>query len=97
MVLAWSLLFVPFAPLLCRIKSGVMKADAFICGDEAEAAYITIKLAGEIKSLRPQKADPLTLSSMVESLTPFLLNVFRKNKIKDAQIAFVSEREVRIK
>jgi len=72
-------------------KEKVMKGDAFICGDDAEAVDITIELAGEIKSLRPLKAGPLAVSSMVESLTPFLLNVARKNKIKDAGIAIVSE------
>ena len=71
----------------------VMKADAFICGDDAEAIDITVQLAGEIKSLRPLNAGPLAVSSMVESLTPFLLNVARKNKIKDAGIAVVSERK----
>jgi 8-hydroxy-5-deazaflavin:NADPH oxidoreductase len=73
-------------------KDRVMKADAFICGDDAEAIDIVIELAGEIKSLRPLKAGPLAASSMVESLTPFLLNVARKNKIKDAGIAIMSER-----
>lgn len=72
----------------------VMKADAFICGDDAEDIDITAQLAGEIKSLRPLKAGPLAVSSMVESLTPFLLNVARKNKIKDAGIAVVSERKI---
>jgi NADPH-dependent F420 reductase len=72
----------------------VMKADAFICCDDANALDIVMQLAGEIKSLRPLNAGPLAVSSMVESLTPFLLNVARKNKIKDAGIAVVSEREV---
>jgi len=71
----------------------VMKADAFICGDNAEAIEITVQLAGEIKSLRPLSAGPLAVSPMVESLTPFLLNVARKNKIKDAGITVVSERK----
>jgi NADPH-dependent F420 reductase len=71
----------------------VMKADAFICGDDAQDIDITAQLAGEIKSLRPLNAGPLAVSSMVESLTPFLLNVARKNKIKDAGIAVVSERK----
>jgi hypothetical protein len=71
----------------------VMKADAFICGDDSEAIDIVVQLAGEIKSLRPLKAGPLAASSLVESLTPFLLNVARKNKIKDAGIAIVSERK----
>ncbi len=70
----------------------VMKADVFVCGDDAEAIKIAVELAGEIKSLRPLNAGPLAVSSMVESLTPFLLNVARKNKIKDAGITVVSER-----
>jgi 8-hydroxy-5-deazaflavin:NADPH oxidoreductase len=70
----------------------VMKADVFICGDDAPAIEIAAQLAREIKSLRPLNAGPLAVSSMVESLTPFLLNVARKNKIKDAGIAVVSER-----
>jgi NADPH-dependent F420 reductase len=71
-------------------RERVMKGDAFICSDEAEAIDITAELAGEIKSLRPLKAGPLAASPMVESLTPFLLNVARKNKIKNAGIAVVS-------
>jgi NADPH-dependent F420 reductase len=74
----------------------VMKADVFICGDDAQAIDITAQLAGEIKSLRPLIAGPLAVSSMVESLTPFLLNVARKNKIKDAGITVVSERLIKI-
>ena len=70
----------------------VMLADIFICGDDAQAIDITTQLAGEIKSLRPLNAGPLAVSPMVESLTPFLLNVARKNKIKDAGISVVSER-----
>ncbi|MCK9440572.1 MAG: NADPH-dependent F420 reductase [Methanothrix sp.] len=72
----------------------ILKADAFICGDDAQAMDIAVELAGEIKSLRPLNAGPLAASPMLESLTPFLLNVARKNKIKDAGIAVVSERNV---
>jgi 8-hydroxy-5-deazaflavin:NADPH oxidoreductase len=74
--------------------SRVMKADVFICGDDAQDIDITAQLAGDIRSLRPLNAGPLAVSSMVESLTPFLLNVARKNKIRDAGIAVVSERMV---
>ena len=72
----------------------VMKADVFVCGDDAEAIKIAVGLAGEIKSLRPLNAGPLAVSSMVESLTPFLLNVARNNKIKNAGITVVSERKI---
>jgi len=72
-------------------RERVMKGDAFICSDEAGALEVAAELAGEIKSLRPLKAGPLAASPMVESLTPFLLNVARKNKIKNAGIVVVSE------
>ncbi len=69
-----------------------LKADVFICGDESEAIDIVKGLTQEVKSLRPLNAGPLAVSAMVESLTPMLLNVARRNKIKDAGITIVSER-----
>jgi len=73
-------------------KERELKADAFICSDEPETFEVVSRLALEIKSLRPLNAGPLAASTMVESLTPMLLNVARKNKIKDAGIKIVSER-----
>lgn len=73
-------------------KDRELKADVLICGDDAESIDLVAGLAQEIKSLRPLKAGPLAISSMVESLTPMLLNVARRNKIKDAGIKIVSER-----
>ncbi|NMB84845.1 MAG: 8-hydroxy-5-deazaflavin:NADPH oxidoreductase [Methanosaeta sp. PtaB.Bin018] len=69
-----------------------LKADVLICADEPEAVEQVSGLAMEVKSLRPLNAGPLQASAMVESLTPMLLNVARKNKIKDAGIRIVSER-----
>jgi NADPH-dependent F420 reductase len=69
-----------------------LKADVIMCGDDAEALNTVTGLVQEIKTLRPLRAGPLQASAMVESLTPMLLNVARKNKIKDAGIKIVSER-----
>jgi NADPH-dependent F420 reductase len=69
-----------------------LNADVFICGDEPEAIDLVAGLTQEIKSLRPLKVGPLAASALVESLTPMLLNVARRNKIKDAGITIVSER-----
>jgi NADPH-dependent F420 reductase len=69
-----------------------LKADAFLCSDDAEALEQVSRLALEIESLRPVNVGPLAASAMVESLTPMLLNVSRRNKIKDAGIKIVSER-----
>ncbi len=73
-------------------KDRELKADALICGDEAQSIDLVIGLTEEIKNLRPLKAGPLAVSSMVESLTPMLLNVARRNKIRDAGIKIISER-----
>ena len=72
-------------------RDRVLKADVLICGDDAEAIEIAVGLTGEIKSLRPLRAGPLATSALVESLTPMLLNVARRNKIKNAGITIVSE------
>ncbi len=75
-----------------QAKDRELKADAFLCTDDPEALETVSRLALEIKSLRPLNAGPLEVSAIVESLTPMLLNVARKNKIKDAGIKIVSER-----
>jgi len=69
-----------------------LKADVLLCSDDAEALETVIGLVREIRSLRPIKIGPLAASSLVEALTPMLLNASRKNKIKDAGIRIVSER-----
>lgn len=69
-----------------------LKADVLLCGDDPEALDTVAGLVQEIRALRPLKAGPLQTSALVESLTPMLLNVARKNKIKDAGIKIVSER-----
>ncbi len=69
-----------------------LRADVPICGDDEESINLVSSLTQEIKNLRPLKAGPLAVSSMVESLTPMLLNVARRNKIRDAGIKIISER-----
>jgi 8-hydroxy-5-deazaflavin:NADPH oxidoreductase len=76
-----------------QAKDRVLKADTLICADDPEALEIVSGLAREIRSLRPLKIGPIGSASLVESLTPMLLNAARKNKIKDAGIRIVSERE----
>jgi NADPH-dependent F420 reductase len=69
-----------------------LNEDVLLCGDDQEAIELVTGLVREIKGLRPLNAGPLTVSGMVESLTPMLLNVGRRNKIKDPGIRIVSER-----
>ncbi|MDD1751865.1 MAG: NADPH-dependent F420 reductase [Methanotrichaceae archaeon] len=73
-------------------KERDLRGDAFLCSDDSQALELVAGLTQEIKSLRPLRVGPLAASSLVESLTPMLLNVARMNKIKDAGISIVSER-----
>jgi len=75
-----------------QAKDRELKADTLMCSDYPEALEPVFDLAREIKSLRPIKIGPLAASSLVESLTPMLLNAARMNRIKDAGIRIVSER-----
>jgi len=56
--------------------------DVFICGDDDEANLVVCKLVKDIHKLRPLIAGPLEVSSMVESLTPLLVNLAIYNKMK---------------
>lgn len=73
-------------------SSRPLQGDVMICGDDQESKDLVFGLVKEIKDLRPLDAGPLNASSMVESLTPMLLNVARRNKIKDAGIKIIQER-----
>jgi predicted dinucleotide-binding enzyme len=63
-----------------------------ICGDDIDSKEVVAGLVREVNALRPLDAGPLSASSLVESLTPMLLNVARRNKIKDAGIKIIQER-----
>jgi len=63
--------------------------DVFICGDDDEANRVVCKLVKDINNLRPLIAGPLEVSSMVESLTPLLVNLAIFNKKKHLGIKCV--------
>jgi 8-hydroxy-5-deazaflavin:NADPH oxidoreductase len=59
-----------------------LNSDTFVCGDDQDSITIINQLIGEIKGLRPLYLGSLSLSYQAEVLTPMLLNVSKKNKIK---------------
>lgn len=69
-----------------------LKGDVLICGDDKESKEVVAGLAREIKNLRPLDVGPLAASAQVESLTPMLLNIARRNKLKNAGVKIVEER-----
>jgi NADPH-dependent F420 reductase len=66
-----------------------LNMDVFICGDDDEANLVVCKLVKDIHKLRPLIAGPLEVSSMVESLTPLLVNLAIYNKMKHLGIKCV--------
>ncbi|RLI82025.1 NADPH-dependent F420 reductase [Archaeoglobales archaeon] len=63
--------------------------DVAVCGDNDEAKKIVIELTNQIDGLKAYDAGPLAVSSMVESLTPLLINIMLRNKLKDLGVRFV--------
>jgi hypothetical protein len=48
-------------------------------------------LIKDIKGLSPLDAGPLEASSMVESITPLLINVSARNRMKNSSIRIIGQ------
>ncbi len=59
-----------------------------VCGDDAEAKRQVMDMVNRISRLKAFDAGPLAASSMVEAITPLLLNIARYNKMRDVGIQF---------
>ncbi len=59
-----------------------------VCGDDEDAKRMVMGIVNKISRLRAFDAGPLAASSMVEALTPLLLNIARYNKMRDVGIQF---------
>jgi len=59
-----------------------------VCGDDADAKRQVMEMVNRISRLQAFDAGPLAASSMVEALTPLLLNIARYNKMRDVGILF---------
>jgi NADPH-dependent F420 reductase len=60
-----------------------------VCSDDAEAKKEVMGIVNHISKLQAFDAGPLSVSCMVESLTPLLLNIARYNKMRDVGIRFL--------
>jgi NADPH-dependent F420 reductase len=59
-----------------------------VCGDDEAAKREVMGIVNRVSKLQAFDAGPLAASSMVEPLTPLLLNIARYNKMKDVGIQF---------
>jgi 8-hydroxy-5-deazaflavin:NADPH oxidoreductase len=59
-----------------------------VCSDDDEAKKQVMAIVNSVSKLQAFDAGPLAASSMVEALTPLLLNIARYNKMRDVGIQF---------
>jgi NADPH-dependent F420 reductase len=59
-----------------------------VCGDDETAKQEVMGIVNRISRLQAFNAGPLAVSSMVEALTPLLLNIARYNRMRDVGIQF---------
>jgi len=59
-----------------------------VCGDDPAAKAVVLDLVRSIPGVSAYDAGPLAVSSMVECLTPLLLNIARFNRMRDVGIQF---------
>jgi NADPH-dependent F420 reductase len=63
--------------------------DVVICGDDDEAKEVVKKLTEEMRNLRVLDAGPLEISSMIEAITPLIVNLNVRYKPQHFSIKFV--------
>ncbi len=67
----------------------VLDYDVVVCGDDEGAKRTVMELTREIKNLHPLDGGGLAASNMIESLTPFLINLAIRNGLSDLGVKFV--------
>lgn len=63
--------------------------DVVVCGDDDGVKGTVMELTREINNLRPLDGGGLASSYMIESLTPFLINLAIRNGLSDLGVKFV--------
>jgi 8-hydroxy-5-deazaflavin:NADPH oxidoreductase len=64
--------------------------DVLVCGSE-KPKKVVMELIRDIEGLTPFDAGPLEASYMIESITPLLINISARNKIKNSSIRIVGQ------
>ncbi len=63
--------------------------DVIVCGDDEEAKKVVMGLVSDLGDVRPLDGGGLEEAKLVESLTPLLINLAIKNRMKPLSIKFV--------
>ena len=76
------------AAKFCNLDAD-LHLDVPVCSDDDEAKKVVMDLIRQIDGLRPLDAGSLASSRMVESITPLLVNIMIRNRIKNLGVEFV--------
>jgi NADPH-dependent F420 reductase len=76
------------APKLAQLDEA-LDYDVLVTADSRETYDKASRVVASVGKLRPLYAGPLTVSRMVEAMTPALLNVSRLNKLDNPSIKLV--------
>lgn len=63
--------------------------DVIVCADDEDAKKVVMGLVSDLGNVRPLDGGGLEEAKLVESLTPLLINLAIKNKMKPLSIKFV--------
>ena len=66
----------------------ILDYSVAVCGDDPDAKKVVMKLVEEVSELTAYDAGPLESSSIIESITPLILNIAKYNDMKDVGIKF---------
>lgn len=66
----------------------VLEYSVAVCSDDDDAKAEVMRLVETVSRLRAYDAGPLEASSLVEAVTPLLLNIARYNRMKDVGVWF---------
>jgi NADPH-dependent F420 reductase len=64
--------------------------DVLVCGSE-KPKKVVMELVKDIEGLNPFDAGPLEAAYMLESITPLLINISARNRIKNSSIRIVGQ------
>ena len=67
----------------------VLNVDVLVSGQDERALQTVTKIIHDIPNLRALRVGPLSMSKMVESITPLLINAAILNNLKDPSIRIV--------
>ncbi len=63
--------------------------DVVVCSNDEEAKKTVMEIISKIKGLRALDGGSLENSAFIESLTPFLINLAKRNGMKDISMKFL--------